>query len=197
MDNFFEILIYLFIIVTFLSSIFKKKKPVPEQPKPQAQQRTDDIDIIYSPESEMESTTVKSSSTDEYDILKEIEQFFKVGEPPQQPAPKPKPPVIPQPAKVEPKRKTVEDSWRTKTESEHKYEDLWEKKRKEVTERKRQADTLASVQTSNFEEVLKGKKVYSSAFQQNIEKRLKHPTSLKEYVVISEILGKPKALKRK
>lgn len=197
MDNFFEILIYLFIIVTFLSSVFKKKKPVPEKPQPQARQQTEDVDIIYSPESEMESSSIKSSSTDEYDILKELEQFFKVGEPQKQPAPKPKPPVIPQPVKVEPKRKPVEDSWRTKTESEHKYEDLWEKKRRDVAERKKEADSLASLQSTKFEELLKTKKVYSTAFERNIKQRLKQPSSLKEYIVISEILGKPKALKRR
>ncbi|HSL89763.1 MAG TPA: hypothetical protein VK870_10700, partial [Ignavibacteriaceae bacterium] len=85
MDNFFEILIYLFIIVTFLSSIFKKKKPVPQKPEARVPQQREEVDISYSPEQEMESTPVKSSSTDEYDILKELEQFFKVGESQQKP----------------------------------------------------------------------------------------------------------------
>lgn len=197
MDNFFEILIYLFIIVSFLSSIFKKKKPAPEKPKPQAHQRTDEIEVSYSPEQEMESTSVKSSSTDEYDILKELEQFFKVGEPQNRPSPKPKPPVTTQPVKVEQKKKTVLDSWKTKTESEHKYEDFWEKKSRDVAARKKEVDSLTSSKANKFEELLNLKKSYSTAFERNIKNRLRHPSTLKEYIVISEILGKPKALKHK
>lgn len=195
MDNFFEILIYLFIIVTFLSSIFKKKKPVPKKPEARVPQQREEVDISYSPEQEMQPTSVKSSSSDEYDILKELEQFFKVGEPQQKPAPKPQPKIPP--TRVEQKKKTVEDSWRTRTDSEHKYEDIWEKKSRDVAQRQKDVDSLTSRQAAKFEEMLNVKKVYSTAFERNIKKRLKHPSSLKEYIVISEILGKPKALKHR
>lgn len=195
MDNFFEILIYLFIIVTFLSSIFKKKKPVPKKPEARVPQQREEVDMSYSPEQEMQPTSVKSSSSDEYDILKELEQFFKVGEPQQKPAPKPQPKIPP--TRVEQKKKTVEDSWRTRTDSEHKYEDIWEKKSRDVAQRQKDVDSLTSRQAAKFEEMLNVKKVYSTAFERNIKKRLKHPSSLKEYIVISEILGKPKALKHR
>lgn len=194
MDNFFEILIYLFIIFTFLSSVFKKKKPEQQKPKANIPQQRQEFEITYSPEQEMESSSVKSSSTDEYDILKELEQFFKVGE--SQAPPKPKPPSIPQPVRVE-QKKTVEDSWRSKTESEHKYEDIWEKKQRDVAARKKELDSLTSLMATQFEELLKEKKVYTSAFERNIKKKLKNPSSLKEYIVISELLGKPKALRRR
>lgn len=196
MDNFFEILIYLFIIFTFLSSVFKKKKPEQQKPKANIPQERQESEITYSPEEEMDSAPVKSSS-DEYDILKELEQFFKVGEPTHQQAPKPKPPVIPQPAEVKPKQKALEESWRVKTESEHKYEDFWGKRQRDVDARKKEVDSMASLQASKFEELLKEKKVYSTAFQRNIKKRIKEPASLKEYIIISEILGKPKALRRR
>lgn len=195
MDNFFEILIYLFIIVTFLSSIFKKKKPVPQKPQTPVPQQREDVEITYSPEQEMESTSVKSSSTDEYDILKELEQFFKVGDSQQKPAPKPQP-IIP-PTRVEQKKKTVEDSWRTKTDSEHKYEDVWEKRTRDVAKQKSDVDSVTSRQAAKFEQMLKEKKGYSTAFQRNIYKQLRHPSTLKEYIIISEILGKPKALKQR
>lgn len=194
MDNFFEILIYLFIIFTFLSSVFKKKKPEQQKPKANIPQQRQEFEITYSPEQEMESSSVKSSSTDEYDILKELEQFFKVGE--SQAPPKPKPPSIPQPVRVE-QKKTVEDSWRSKTESEHKYEDIWEKKQRDVAARKKELDSLTSLKATQFEELLKEKKVYTSAFEMNIKKKLKNPSSLKEYIVFSELLGKPKALRRR
>lgn len=195
MDNFFEILIYLFIIVTFLSSIFKKKKPAPQKPEARVPQQREKVDISYSPEQEMQPTSVKSSSTDEYDILKELEQFFKVGEPQQKPAPKPQPKIPP--TRIEQKKKTVEDSWRTRTDSEHKYEDIWEKKSRDVAQRQKDVDSLTSRQAAKFEEMLKEKKGYSTAFQRNIYKQLRHPSTLKEYILISEILGKPKALKHR
>lgn len=195
MDNFFEILIYLFIIVTFLSSIFKKKKPVPQKPEARVPQQREEVDINYSAEQEMEPTSVKSSSPDQYDILKELEQFFKVGESQQRPAPKPQY-TIP-PTRVEPKKKTVEDSWRTSIDSENKYEDSWAKKSRDVAQRKKDVDSLTTKQAAKFEEMLKEKKGYSTVFQRNIYKQLRHPSTLKEYIVISEILGKPKALKHR
>lgn len=195
MDNFFEILIYLFIIVSFLSSIFKKKKQAPQKPKQDIPQQREEPDISYSPSQEMESTSVKSSSTDDYDILKELEQFFKVGDSQQKPAPTPQP-IIP-PIRVEQKKKTVEDSWRSKTDSEHKYEDVWEKRTRDVAKRKNEVDLLTSKQAAKFEEMLKETKGYSTAFQRNIYKQLRHPSTLKEYIIISEIIGKPKALKHR
>jgi hypothetical protein len=195
MDNFFEILIYLFIIVSFLSSIFKKKKTVPQKPDTTIPQKAKEVDIKYSPETEMESTSVKSSATDEYDILKELEQFFKVGDPQQKSAPKPQPKIPP--TRVEQKKKTVEESWRTRTDSEHVYENIWEKRGRDVAERKKEVDSLTSKQAAKFEEMLKEKKGYSTAFQRNIYKQLRHPSTLKEYIIISEILGKPKALKHR
>ncbi|MFO7526155.1 MAG: hypothetical protein R6W68_11955 [Ignavibacteriaceae bacterium] len=195
MDNFFEILIYLFIIVSFLSSIFKKKKQAPQKPKQDIPQQREEPDISFSPSQEMESVSVKSSTTDDYDILKELEQFFKVGDPQQKPAPTPQP-IIP-PIRVEQKKKTVEDSWRTKTDSEHKYEDVWEKRTRDVAKRKNEVDSLTSRQAAKFEEMLKETKGYSTEFQRNIYKQLRHPSTLKEYIIISEIIGKPKALKHR
>lgn len=195
MDNFFEILIYLFIIVSFLSSIFKKKKQAPQKSKQDIPQQREKQEISYSPAQEMESVSVKSSSTDDYDILKELEQFFKVGDPQQKPAPTPQP-IIP-PIRVEQKKKTVEDSWHAKTDSEHKYEDVWEKRTRDVAKRKNEVDSLTSRQAAKFEEMLKETKGYSTAFQRNIYKQLRHPSTLKEYIIISEIIGKPKALKHR
>lgn len=187
MDNIFEILIYLFIIFTFLSSIFKKKKPKTQKPESQVPRQREEVDVSYSPEMEIEPSITKSSSTDEYDVLKELEQFFKVGEP--------KP--LPQQIDVEQKKKTAEESWRSKTESEHVYEDIWEKKRREIASKNKEMDSSTFSQASKFEGLLKEKKTYSSEFQNNIKQRIKQPVSLKEYIVISEILGKPKALKHR
>ncbi len=195
MDNIFEILIYLFIIVTFLSSIFKKKKPIPQKPESHVPQHREEVDLSYSPEMEIETSTAKSSSTDEYDVLKELEQFFKVGEP--QPARKPKPQPVPQSILFEQKKKNAEESWRSKTESEHMYEDVWEKKKREIASKKKEIDSLTFSQVTKFEELTKEMKVCPSTFQRNIKEKIMRPASLKKYIIISEILGKPKALKHR
>ena len=72
MDNIFEILIYLIIIVSFLSSIFKKKKQQQQRPPARQPQHEE----TYQTEVSVPQTEKK----EEYDILRELEDFFKVGE---------------------------------------------------------------------------------------------------------------------
>ena len=78
MDNIFEVLIYVFIIISFLSSFFrKKKKEAIKKEQLQAQIRNqqgikEDLEVQVSPSIQTQEP--------EYDILKEFEDFFKVGE---------------------------------------------------------------------------------------------------------------------
>ena len=70
MDDVFQIIIWAFIIITFLASFFKKKNKQPSQPSPSqpyGQRRQ---------EYEQTQTPVKVESQ-EYDILREIETMFK------------------------------------------------------------------------------------------------------------------------
>ncbi len=79
MDNLFEYLIYAFIIISFISSFFKKKKRLPKEPSDQTlHQRTDITEdkIIDIPPSQ-------EPKAEKYNILKEIESFFDVGQPQQ------------------------------------------------------------------------------------------------------------------
>jgi hypothetical protein len=185
MDNVFEILIYLIIIISFLSSIFKKKKQ--QQQKPPVRQTQPEE--YYQTEVSVPQTKTK----DEYDILKELEVFFKVGtEPTKQeiPIPQEQPKKM---TKIE--EHTLDESWHTPTASEHTADD-WEHKKTEVKKRVARVDTGIEEQAAKFEESLVKKKNAASDISAKIRIRLRTPSSLKEYVIISEILGKPKALRR-
>ncbi|MGB5529786.1 MAG: hypothetical protein WBQ32_07445, partial [Ignavibacteriaceae bacterium] len=104
MDNFFEILIYVIIIVSFLSSIFKKKKQQQQKPpaRPDQQEEYPQKDV----------SVAQTQPKQEYDILKELEDFFKVGEE-QIPIPAPQ-----QQSKIpEMEEHTQKDSWHSPTAS--------------------------------------------------------------------------------
>ena len=193
MDNIFEYLIYGFIIISFISSFFKKKKRLPKEPSDLTpHQRTDITEnkIIDIPPSQ-------GPKADEYDILKEIEGFFNVDQPKQPEAKihtdeemyegaKDRENYIPVPEK----------SFHTTTSSEHTFIDPWDIKRKELEEKKKKISPKIEKQASAYEESLIKNKSAATGIIKDINERLKHPSTLKEYVIISEIIGKPKALKR-
>jgi len=193
MDNIFEYLIYGFIIISFISSFFKKKKPLPKKPPDQRpHQRTDITEnkIIDIPPSQR-------PKAEEYDILKEVESFFN----------------IQQPQRTETKAHTdkqmyegakerenfipvPEKSFHTTTSSEHTFTDPWDIKIKELEEKKKELTPKIEKQASAYEESLIKKESAASGIIKDISERFKNPSTLKEYVIISEIIGKPKALKR-
>lgn len=193
MDNVFEILIYIIIIVSFLSSIFKKR----EKPK-QPPVRTTHPEKYSEPETAVPQSQQKA----EYDILKEIEDFFSVGEKIPQESNEPTSYKKVSTAENEqPKRMTqIEEhsqteSWHTPTSSEH-FADEWEKKKEEVRKKISRVDSKIEKQAAVFEESLKKAEHQESIHYSPVKSRLKHPATLKEYVIISEIIGKPKALRR-
>jgi hypothetical protein len=57
-------------------------------------------------------------------------------------------------------------------------------------------DKSIEEQASKFEEHLKKKKTAASEISKEIRTRLNDPASLKDYIIISEIMGKPKSLRR-
>ena len=193
MDNLFEYLIYGFIIISFISSFFKKKKPLPKEPSNQTPHQQTDITehkIIDIPPSQ-------GPKAEEYDILKEIEGFFNVDQPKQPEAKihtdeemyegaKDRENFIPVPEK----------SFHTTTASEHTFTDPWDIKRKELDEKKKKISPKIEKQASAYEESLIKNKSTATGIINDINERLKNPSTLKEYVIISEIIGKPKALKR-
>ena len=193
MDNLFEYLIYGFIIISFISSFFKKKKPLPKEPSDQVPHQRTGItgsNIIDIPPSQ-------KPKAEDYNILKEIESFFDVGQPQQTEKEvhsdkkmyegvKDRENYIPVP----------EQSFHTLTPSEHTFTDPWDIKRKELEKKKEKLSPEIEKWASAYEESLIKKDSAATGIIRDINERLKSPTSLKEYVIISEIIGKPKALKR-
>jgi len=193
MDNIFEYLIYGFIIISFISSFLKKKKRLPKEPSDQTlHQRTDitEDNIIDIPPSQ-------EPKAEEYNILKGLENFFDVGQPQQTEkkvhtdkemyeGAKDRENYIPVPEK----------SFHTLTASEHTFTDTWDEKRKELEKRKEKLSPEIEKRASAYEESLVKQVSAATGIIKVINERLKNPSSLKEYVIISEIIGKPKALKR-
>ena len=131
----------------------------------------------------------------EYDILKELEDFFKVGEEPtreQIPIPAPQ-----QQSKIPEMEEHIQrDSWHSPTASEHSYTNDWERKKAEVKQKTSRVDSGIEKQAAKFEESLTKAKSFTSETASLIKINIKSPSNLKEYIIFSEILGKPKALRR-
>ena len=195
MDNIFEYLIYGFIIISFISSFFKKKKKIslPEEQSHQTLlQRTDitEDNIIDIPPSQ-------KSKAEDYNILKEIESFFDVGQSQQTQKKVHTDKEMYEGAKDRENYMPVpEKSFHTLTASEHTFTDPWDVKRKELEKKKEKLSPEIEKRASAYEERLKRKESVATEIIRDINERLKNPTSLKEYIIISEIIGKPKALKR-
>jgi hypothetical protein len=186
MDNIFEILIYVIIIISFLSSIFKKKKKQQQKP-PVIQTQQEEY-------SQAEVSVPQTQPKEEYDVLKELEDFFKVGdEPTKQQIPVPVPPKQPKIPNMEEHVRT--DSWHAKTESDH-YVDEWERRKSEVKKIISSVDSSIEKKAALFEASLDEKDATFSSIALAVKSKMKSPSTLKEYIIFSEILGKPKALRR-
>ena len=185
MDNIFEILIYLLIIISFLSGILKKKNKKKQHPvqRPQNQEPI-----------EREATVVQTPQKSEYDILKEIEAFFKVGE---EEIDTKQPQSTTETAnEIDFEEHIESDKWHQPTPSEHKYTDVWKDKQKELLNKKSEIDSGIEEQAVRFEKYLKKKHTAASEISKKIRTKLTDPASLKDYIVISEIMAKPKAFRR-
>lgn len=214
MDELFQYLIWGLIIFSFLSSFLKKREPPKQKPLPKsqapgsAQTRSEGLQT---------SETKTSGAADEYDILKELENLFK-GEI--------KIPQPQNPAETEPVRdyysseiKDVDLERRTDQRFQRDVETRQSLENKTYIEKKSSLESLPAVErktaieqlsgerarvkvdakiengAKEFEKVLesyKNKKIAVSEFS----KKIRNPKNIKEYILFSEILGKPKALRR-
>ncbi len=196
MDDYFQYLFFLFIIISLLSSFFKKKnKPEnkPERPLP---------DPPAKPQ--------RSSQQEDYDIMKEIEKMFK----PQSPQPeKQQARTSIEEKKYKPSEHTEDPEWHEETQSEHTSTlsehtatlsehtttlsehrlENWDDKRKKAEVKYRKTLNGKIVREAEMFEKNLAKKSQVVDVRKNLIKKLKQPSTLKEYVIISEILGKPKA----
>jgi hypothetical protein len=191
MDNIFEILIYLIIIISFLSSIFKKRNQQQQKPPVQQPQQED-----YYQDERAEVSTPQTQKKEDYDILSELEDFFKVGnELPEQDrttTSKPERPV----SIIQSKEKSESNEWHTPTASEHSYTNDWDRKRLEVKKILGSVDSAIEKKAAMFEESQAKKETSYSSIALALKSKMKTPSTLKDYIIFSEILGKPKALRR-
>lgn len=194
MDNFIDILIYGLIIATFLSSLFRKKKVPSKEDAARDVQRRPGPD--NRPVQRTQVTPQKQSGEAEFDLFKEFENFFN----PVEEKPKPKQTEPYSQVQKPPKRPddyipVPEKSFHQQTASEHSYTDQWERKKKEIEQIKRTIDSKIEKEATRFEKHLKKESTSESWIISSLGQKLRDPASLREYVVISEILGKPKALR--
>lgn len=175
MDDVFKILVWIIIIISFVSSILKKKKTQPPAPT-----KKPDNNSNRNYEENIPQTEQREERSD---VLKEIERLFK-GEPPQE--------VI----RRDKEEEKAESSWNTETASEHTMQTNWEKEKQKLAEERKKVDSKVEEEAKRFEKFLNQEEKYDKAALRTIKQRLNHPESLKEFIVISEIIGKPKALRR-
>ena len=194
MDDIFEVLIYLFIIISFISSFFKKKKKKQLKQQIPGSQLNEQEQIqlpVQKPEPEVKEEP-------EVDIMKEFEKFFQVGAQQKKTPEEHNDKDMYEGAKDREDYTVVpEESFHKKTASEHTFIDPWDKKRTEINKKVAKVDKSIEEQASKFEEHLKKKKTAASKISKEIRTRLKDPSSLKDYVIISEIMGRPKSLSRR
>ncbi len=186
MDNLFELLIYLIIIISFLSSIFRKKKP--QNPPQEAEQQ---------PEVKPQSAAASSGSATEedYDIVKEIEKLFQMDtrEEPYNPAKVEHTPPASRRTTIEAKKEEQEARRSTLKSPEI---SKWESEKRKLEERKKKIDSSVEAQAKKFEDMLTRKREAGALELKNIRTKLKQKQSFREFIIVSEILGKPKALRR-
>ncbi|MFN3693410.1 MAG: hypothetical protein ACK4UV_00250 [Ignavibacterium sp.] len=186
MDNFFEILIYLIIIISFLSSFFKKKepekKPGSSLPSPKKENETPISSAGYGSE---------TKSAESYDILKEIENIFKENMGIPSPQPQEKNRTLSEQKEEEKYKQAFETNYDKQDARMISAESRAIKSRDTV----KKLDEKTLREAEKFEELLKANSE-SQRKRHPIVDKLKNPQSLREYILISEILGKPVAYKR-
>ncbi len=177
MDDFFQIVIFLLIIISFIAPIFRKKD---QQKKQQQQQRQR---FPFQNDVEEPAVNVSSMETEQkdYDVLKELENFFKVGNAEE----------TLQEEFVETNKVPEINTQTTGNQS------IWDKKKAEVERVVKSLDKKIEDQAKQFqEEMVYQEKTLSNDFVLRLKKNIRKPATLKEYILIAEIIGKPKSLRR-
>ena len=193
MDDYFQILIYLIIIFAFLNSLFKKKD------KGKTSQRPSN-----SPDPERKNTYSSSDyeqkdKPGEYDILKEIEGLFKnesdytSQRKIESDAEKAEMRSVPAEEHTEDKEWHTEDSeWHSEDNEWHSEDEEWHEK--STTEHQLDKSWHSITQYKRSPTVDAATEKEAEKFERMIADRNKEPVF--PFIVVSEIIGKPKYLRR-
>lgn len=184
MDNFLQILFFLFIIFSFIAPLFKKKPDEGNKKKPRPQSQ----DYRDKPE-----PAANKNGGEDFDIMQEIQGMFDL---PERPAAKPEPVEIKKTEfPVEQEESPYETKeWREALKTEHTENMEWHRKTTAADFEKEKAKI--EEESKRFQKLLDEAKKPASVRLQRIRKSLSNPETFKEYYIISEILGKPRAYKR-
>jgi hypothetical protein len=207
MEDFVKVIIWIIIIISFFISIFKKKNK--EKPKAVQKPQRDPEQTSHIPskiETEKKSVEGKEEIDSYDDMLAEIENLFKKGDSEnytsakisqQNDTPKTKTTDKTKIQEHDERKKSdqFEQQWHKQTASEHTLIDDWEKEGKAL-EKKAAVDFNIEKNAKKFEDMLSHKKGPIGIFKHTINEKLRHPETLKDYILMSEIIGKPKAKRR-
>lgn len=194
MDDFLKFIFIAFIVISFFRRFLKNAKP-PETNTRKTPDVRDDNTVNYP--KEQDAATVQKSS-DDFAILREIENMFKI--------------ESEQPANAEPvqssrgklttkieehsqRQSEVNQTPSEKTIKVQKVDTSYTNSEHVITEFKRpHLSKEVETRALAFERSMSEKKEDTSGlFNHNLRSKLSHPQALKDYIIISEILGKPKA----
>ena len=216
MDDYFQILIYLIIIFAFLNSLFKKKD------KGKISQRPSNSSDPERKNTYSSSDYEQKDKPGEYDILKEIEGLFKnesdytSQRKIESDAEKAEMRSVPAEEHTEDKEWHTEDSewhsedsewhsednewhsedeeWHEKSTTEHQLDKSWHS----ITQYKRSptVDAETEKEAEKFERMIADRNKEPVFPFKDLRKKLYSPETLKDFIVVSEIIGKPKYLRR-
>jgi hypothetical protein len=197
MDDLFSILIYIIVIISFLASLFKKKSPgaPPTQDRRVPQDRLPDETVAVEEPGQKEPT--------DYDILKEIENMFKTdAERHQELSGKTKIQEVAQ--KTEKKHPVSYEDYVQKQSAEVSPYDKFNEQRVSQSERRYsdykskqvKVDSKVEEQARKFQALLERRKSAQEVPANRIIRKIRNPETIREYILVSEILARPKALRR-
>jgi hypothetical protein len=192
MEDFIKILIWAIIIVSFLSSVFKKKKNKEKQPQTPQRVPDNEANIPKRVEPQLRASQSKEEIDSYNDMLSEIENLFKKDN---ELKAKTSDKTKIETHEVQKKSVQYDPQWHKETQSEHTVNTDWVKDEKAL-ERKAAVDFNIENKAKKFEEMTNKKSDPIGIFKHTIKEKLNHPETLKDYILISEIIGKPKAKRR-
>jgi len=170
MDNLFQLLIFLFVIYTIFNAVMGKKKQVPKQNR-MPQENMGEVETDTSPRSQDSSAEILQDLFG-FKIPRTGDEFENI-------------PAEQYPSNYQTDYQNVEETPLGQTD----IPDI-------------DYDNLPSIEYQNNlavpEELTSAYDISQKVNQRtvDIKQRIREPNSLKELIVISEILGKPKALRR-
>ena len=202
MDNLFQYLIWGIIIFSFLSSFLKKKG----QPKPPLQGTKPGGNTSYQKEQKSLDLASVTKKQDEYNILRELENMFKGNiNIPEQPKTKQVDSYdIYASREIKDKNLNLQVDRRLQRNvqdqspigSRPTYDERKYSERKSILQKQtRKVDPKIEAGAKEFEKVIAGPQKQRAAVA-DFNRKLKNPSTVKEYILFSEILGKPKAMRR-